>query len=68
MNRPDRGPVELRAKIRLTKSEIAHLWNGGILSLKIEGPGAEADLELRCPEAEGARGMRILVKRVSAAD
>ena len=60
------SPSELRAKISLTKREIAHLWNGGILSLKVEGLGVEADLELRCPETEPDRGTRILIKRVSA--
>jgi hypothetical protein len=60
------SPLDLRAKIRLTKNEIAHLWNGGILSLKVEGSGVEADLELRCPETEPDRGTRILIKRVSA--
>jgi len=60
------SPAELRAKVNLTKNEIAHLWNGGVLSLKIEGPGAEADLELRCPEAVSDRGTRILIKRVTA--
>lgn len=57
---------ELRATIRLSRSEIAHLWHGGILSLKVEGGGMEADLELRCPEVESTRGTRILIKRVSA--
>ena len=61
------GPTsELRAKIRLTKNEIAHLWNGGVLSLKVEGSGVEADLELPCPETEPDTGTRILIKRVSA--
>jgi hypothetical protein len=59
-------PTELRARVKLTKSEIAHLWNGGVLSLKVEGAGVEADIELRCPEAESDRGTRILIKRVSA--
>ena len=60
------SPLELRAKIRLAKTEIVHLWNGGILSLKVEGSGVEADLELRCPEMAADRGTRILIKRVSA--
>ena len=60
------SPAELRAKVKLTKHEIAHLWNGGVLSLKVEGSGIEADLELRCPEAESDRGTRILIKRVTA--
>jgi hypothetical protein len=60
------SPAELRAKVKLTKNEIAHLWNGGVLSLKVEGSGVEADIELKCPEAESDRGTRILIKRVSA--
>ncbi len=60
------APAELRAKIKLTKTEIAHLWNGGVLSLKIEGPSAYADLELRCSEMVPERGTRILIKRVEA--
>jgi len=58
--------AELRAKVRLSRNEIAHLWNGGILSLKIEGPRVEADLELSYSEAIAQRGTRILIKRVSA--
>ncbi len=60
------SPAELRAKVHLTRNEIAHLWNGGVLSLKVEGSGAEADLEIRCPEAGSDRGTRILIKRVTA--
>lgn len=66
MSREGRSVSELRATIKLTKNEIAHLWHGGVLSLKVEGAGVEADLELRCPEAEQERGTRILIKRVSA--
>lgn len=60
------SPAELRAKVNLTKNEVAHLWNGGVLSLKVEGSGVEADIELRCPEAQTDRGTRILIKRVAA--
>lgn len=60
------SPAELPAKVNLTKNEIAHLWNAGVLSLKVEGSGVEADLELRCPEAVSDRGTRILIKRVTA--
>jgi hypothetical protein len=61
-----RPSAELRAKVRLSRKEIAHLWNGGVLSLKVEGQGMEADLDVSCPEAEPSRGTRILIKRVSA--
>ena len=63
----DPGPsAELRAKVRLRRNEIAHLWNGGVLSLKVEGPDMEADLEISCSEAKSERGTRILIRRVSA--
>ena len=61
MNRDPVSPAELRAKVTLTKHEIVHLWNGGILSLKIEAKGVEADIEVRCPEAQQDRGSRGLV-------
>ena len=65
MSHDVRSPAELRAKVNLTKNEIVHLWNGGVLSLKVEGSGAEADIEIRCPEAVSDRGTRILIKRVT---
>lgn len=66
MSQDIRGAGELRAKVGLTKNEIVHLWNGGVLSLKVEGRGVEADLEVRCSEVPPERGTRILIKRVSA--
>jgi hypothetical protein len=58
--------IELRATVTLTRAEVAHLWHGGVLSLKIEGQGADADIELRCPEGQTEPGSRIRIKRVSA--
>jgi hypothetical protein len=66
MSEDSRSAGELRAKVGLAKSEIVHLWNGGVLSLKVEGRGVEADLELRCSEVQPERGTRILIKRVTA--
>ena len=34
------SPAVLRATVNLTKTEIAHLWSGGTLSLKVEGRAA----------------------------
>ncbi|RPI10247.1 MAG: hypothetical protein EHM71_04065 [Zetaproteobacteria bacterium] len=66
MSAEEISPRELRARVRLSRHEIAHLWNGGVLSLKVEGQDAEADPEISCADAESSRGVRILVKRVSA--
>jgi hypothetical protein len=66
MNQKIRSVGELRAKVGLTKNEIVHLWNGGILSLKVEGRGVEVDLEVRCSEVQPERRTRILIRRVTA--
>lgn len=66
MTTPPASSPDLRAKVRLNRREIAHLWNGGVLSPKVEWSELEADLEFSCSEAEPKRGTRILFKRVSA--
>ena len=66
MNSASESSKVLRAAVRLSRHEIAHLWNGGILSLEVGAAGMEADLELRCAEAQAERATGILIKRVGA--
>ena len=56
--------AEIKAKVSLTRHEFAHLWSGGVLSLKVAGRTAEVALELTYQEAPPTRGIRYLVKRV----
>lgn len=58
--------LQLTAKLALTRQELAHLWAGGILSVRIEGQGAETALELTYQEAEPTTGSRILYRRIGA--
>lgn len=58
--------LQLTAKLALTRQELAHLWAGGILSVRMEGQGAEAALELTYQEGALTRGSRILYRRIGA--
>lgn len=57
---------ELNAKISLSKEEIVHIYQGGILSVKIRGKNKEASLEISCGEIPEKKSMRIRFKTVDA--
>ena len=56
--------AELRAQVGLTRHEFAHLWSGGVLTLKLAGRGLEVALDLTYQAAPPTRGARILLKRI----
>ena len=56
--------AEIKARVSLTRHEFAHLWSGGVLSLKVAGRGVEVALDMTYQEAPPTRGVRYLVKRV----
>ena len=41
---------DLIAKLVLSKEEIAHLYQGGVLSIKIKGKDIEVSVEISCWE------------------
>lgn len=58
--------TELFAKLLLSKEEIAHLYQGGILSVKIRGKESDASLEISCWEVPDQKGTRIRFKTIDA--
>ena len=60
----DQTTVELKAKVELSREEFAHLWAGGVLSLRLDGQGVDGTIELTFGGAEEQRGTRIRYKRV----
>jgi hypothetical protein len=56
--------TEVKARVALTRQEFAHLWSGGVLSLKLAGRGVEVALDLTYQEAPPTRGTRLLLRRV----
>ncbi len=57
---------DLIAKLVLSRQEIAHLYQGGVLSVKIKGKGVDASLEISCKEAPEHKGSRIRFKIIEA--
>ena len=55
---------EVKARVALTRHEFAHLWSGGVLSLKLAGRGVEVALDLTYQEAPPTRGTRLLLRRI----
>jgi hypothetical protein len=58
--------VEIMARIVLTREEIAHVYQGGVLSVKIKGKDRDASVEISCEDAAPTRGTRIRFRTVSA--
>ncbi len=63
MSEPEVDP-ELRAQVSFTRHEFAHLWGGGVLTLKVAGRGLELALDLTYQEAPPTRGTRVLLRRI----
>ena len=56
----------ISATVSLTRSELVHLYSGGVLNLNIKGKEAEASIELSCPDSPPTRGTRIRFKTITA--
>jgi len=57
---------DLIAKLVLSKEEIMHLYQGGVLSVKIKGKDRDASVEISCAEVSEQRGTRIRFKIIDA--
>ena len=59
-------PKDLIVKIALSKEEIAHLYQGGVMSIKIKGKDIDASVEISCREVSERKGTRIRFKTIDA--
>jgi len=57
---------DLIAKLALSREEIAHLYQGGVLSVKIKGKEGDALVEISYGEAPERKSTRIRFKTVEA--
>ena len=55
-----------RVLIILSKEEIAHLYQGGVLSVKIKGEDTDISVEIFCKEFSERKGTRIRFKTIDA--
>jgi hypothetical protein len=58
--------IDISGKVALTREEIAHIYGGGVLSVKIKGEEADASVEISCVDALPTKGTRIRFKQVNA--
>ena len=59
-------PTDLIAKLVLSKEEIVHLYQGGVLSVKIRGKDRDALVEISCVEVPEQKSTRIRFKIIEA--
>jgi hypothetical protein len=57
---------EIDAALVLTREDIAYLWNGGTLAVKIDTPGTKVSIDVSSTPAEGRRRQRVRIKRIEA--
>ena len=57
---------DLIAKLVLSREEIAHLYQGSVLSVKIKGKDTDVSLEISCGEISDWKGTRIRFKAIDA--
>jgi hypothetical protein len=59
-------PNDLIARLALSKEEIAQLYQGGVLSVKIKGEETEVSVEIFCREFSERKSTRIRFKTIDA--
>jgi hypothetical protein len=57
---------EITAKLVLTQEDIAYIWNGGTLAVKIDAPAMKVSLDLSAARVSDGRRQSVRIKRVQA--
>lgn len=57
---------EITAKLVLTQEDIAYIWNGGTLAVKIDAPEMKVSLDLSAARVSDGRRQSVRIKRVQA--
>ena len=57
---------EITAKLVLTQEELAYIWHGGTLAVKIDAPEIKVSLDLSASRVNESRRQSVRIKRVQA--
>jgi hypothetical protein len=57
---------EIEAKLVLTQEDVAYIWNGGTLAVKIDGSDTRVSVELSCSRQTDSKRQRVRIKRIQA--
>ena len=54
------------ATLVLTQEDVAYIWNGGTLAIKIDGPDIKISVDVSCSRQTDERRQRVRIKRIQA--
>ena len=57
---------EIEATLILNREEIAYIWNGGTLAVKVDAPDLKVSLDLSYSQGGDGRRQSVRIKRVQA--
>ena len=57
---------EITAKLVLTQEDMAYIWHGGTLAVKIDAPAMKVSLDLSTSRLNESRRQSVRIKRVQA--
>jgi hypothetical protein len=55
---------EIDAALVLTREDIAYLWNGGLLAVKIDTPETRVSIDVSSASGADNRRQRVKIKRI----
>jgi hypothetical protein len=57
---------EIEAKLVLTQEDIAYIWNGGTLAVKIDAPDMKVSVDVSSSRSGEGKRRSVRIKRVQA--
>lgn len=57
---------EIAAKLVLTQEDIAYIWNGGTLAVKIDAPDLKVSVDVSSSRGGDGKRQSLRIKRIQA--
>jgi len=55
---------EITTKLVLTQEDIAYIWNGGTLAVKIDAPDTKVSVDVSCSRRSDSKRQSVRIKRL----
>jgi hypothetical protein len=57
---------EIATKLVLSQEDIAYIWNGGTLAVKIDAPDTKVSVDVSCSRSGDGKRQSVRIKRLQA--
>jgi hypothetical protein len=57
---------EIAAKLVLTQEDIAYIWHGGTLAVKIDGAEVKVSVDVSSSQSSDSKRQSVRIKRIQA--